>query len=381
MDFTLSENQRMLVDGLHSLCEEEIKPYYDGHQFMSEGSFDWHLIRLLGKKNLICPTIPAKYGGLGLDIVTTALLMEEISSYVPSLAAIIETNIHSIQPILLAGTDAQKKLIFSDCIGENTCLLAYALTEPTGGSSLKSMYTFAEKTTGGYIINGYKSYILNAPEAKYILLFAFTDQLHKKSSLRCFIVPTGTPGVKIDRECQLNTLDYARISNIAFDNVFIPDNLVLKNNEPYSGYFLLHQTMDIGKALIAAASVGMASAAYNFAFSFAREREIAGKSIFQFQSIAHSFADMATKIEMARLLTWKACWLIDSGEDFAVASSMAKLAASRTAQEIGACAMDIIGAAALVKGTPMERLWNDIRMLSIVEGTNNLQKDIIAGLL
>ena len=381
MDFMLGENQKMLVDDLHSFCEEEIKPYYDSHQFKHEGNFDWHLIQLLGKKNLICPSIPSKYGGLGLDMFTTTLLMEEISNFVPSLAAIIETNIHSIQPILLAGTEAQKNLVFSDCIGEGTCLLSYALTEPTGGSSLKSMYTFAEKTTGGYIINGYKSYILNAPEAKYILLFAFTDQLHKKSSLRCFIVPTGTPGVKIDRKCQLSTLDYARISNISFENVFLPDDMVLKNNEPYSGYFLLHQTMDIGKALIAAASVGMARAAYTFAFGFSQEREIAGKSIFQFQSIAHTFADMATKIEMARLLTWKASWLIDSGEDFAVASSMAKLAASQIAQEIGACAMDTIGAAALVKGNPMERLWNDIRMLSIVEGTNNLQKDIIAALL
>lgn len=383
MDFMLSEKQRMLVDEIHSLCEKEIKPYYVGNELSRKDSelFDWHLIRLLGKRNLICPSIPQKYGGLELDVFTTALLMEEISCYVPSLSAIIETNIHSILPIILAGSEDQKEKIFTDCTGENACLLSYALTEPTGGSSLKSMNTYAEKIDDGYIINGHKSYILNAPVAKYILLFAFTDPQNIKSSLRCFVVPANAPGVKIDSQCTLNTLSYARIANISFHNVRVPNEMVLKENEPYSGYFLLNQTMDIGKALIAATSVGMARSAYRFAFDFAQDRAIAGKSIFRFQSISHDLAEMATKIEMARLLTWKACWLIDNGEDFALETAMAKLETSQIAQDIGTRAMNIIGAAALVKDTPMEHLWNDIRMLSIVEGTNGLQKDIISALL
>lgn len=381
MILTPNEQQKELVRTIHELCEQEIKPYYLSKDFARDYDFDWHLLELLGELNLICPTVPVEYGGLGLDIFTVVLIMEEISTVCPSLATIIETNIHFTQPLLLAGSDRQKEEILPKLTGKKACINSFALTEPTGGSDINSMTTCAERISDSFLINGRKDYVINAPEAEYISLFAFTDPSHKKSTMRCFVLPRSTPGIRIGTLRDMSVLDYVRQAEIIFDNVKVTQDMVLKEEAPYSGYFLLTQTFDSGRVLTAATSVGIAQAAYKLTRDFANQRIQFNRKIIHHQAISYALVDMATKIEMARLLTWKACQLILQGEDFTIASAMAKLSATTIAQEVTAAAADILGASSLIKGSLINRLCNDARMLSIVEGTNNIQRNIIASLL
>jgi len=381
MDLTINNYQKQLIETIRKLSEQEIKPFCLKKDFSKTQAFDWHLVKLLGELNLVCPTIPVEYGGLGLDMFTIGLIIEEISVASPSLAAIVETNVHFAQPIILAGSNYQKETILPKLTGTDACLSSFALTEVTGGSDVKSMMTCARKISNGFILNGRKEYILNAPEAEYILLFAFTDPLHKKSSLRGFIIPRTISGLRIGHINEMAVLDYAQMAEIIFDHIEIGPDMILKETEPYSGYFLLTQTMDIGRVLTAATAVGIARAAYEIAFDFSNQRIQFDRKIRNHQAVSHSLVDMATKIEMARLMTWKACWLIDQGDDYTIASAMAKLSASAIAQEVTAAASNILGAKALIKGSFMDRLTNDARMLSTIEGTNNILRNIIASLL
>jgi alkylation response protein AidB-like acyl-CoA dehydrogenase len=381
MDFSLTKQQQKLVQVVRELAQQEIKPYARSNNFSQNLDFDWYLVRKLGEHNLICPTVPEEYGGLGLDIFTTALVIEEIAAACPGLAAVIDTNLHAVQPLLLAATPQQKERFLPGLTGISASLAAFALTEPSGGSDLNSMTTLAHKTGHGFLINGRKDYILNAPDAALICLFAMTDQLQKKPSLRCFIIPQNTTGLKIERLRKMAALDYARMAEIVFDNAEIDFGLVFKEDESYSGYLLLNQTFDIGRVLVGATSVGIARAAYELASEHAGQRLQYGREIRKHQAVSHALVEMATKIEMARLMTWRACWLIDKGEDYTVTSAMAKLSASIIAQEVTGIAAEILGARAYEQGSFMEELLRDARILSTIEGTNNIQRNIIASLL
>lgn len=381
MDFSLNRQQNDLVQSVRELALREIKPYVRQKDFSASPEFDWHLVRRLGELNLVCPTIPEEYGGLGLDTFTTALVVEEIAAACPGLAAVIDANLHAVWPILLAGTPRQKERWLPLFTGPRAGLASFALTEPSGGSDLNSMGTWAKRSQKEFVINGCKNYILNAPEAEFICLFAMTDRVQKKSSLRCFIVPRCTAGVRTERLCEMAALDYARMAQVVFDDARIEQDMVLKPDEAYSGYLLLSETFDIGRVLVGATSVGIARAAYEAAHEYAARRVQFGTTINKHQAVSHALVEMATKIEMARLITWRACWLIDRGEDYTVASAMAKLSASSIAQEVTGMAADILGARSMEKGSLIEELLRDARVLSIIEGTNNIQRNIIASLL
>lgn len=381
MDFSLNTKQTELIHTVRDLAENEIKPYARAHDFSQDESFDWYLVRKLGEHNLVCPTLPQEYGGLELDIFTTALIVEEIAAACPGLAAIIDANVHAVGPLLLAGSSQQKDRFFPLLTGTQSGLAAFALTEPSGGSDLDSMTTFAEKMKEGFVVNGKKDYILNAPEAELICLFAATDRMQKKSSMRCLMVPRHTPGVKISGPHRMAALDYAQTAEIVFENVELEPGLVIKEGEPYSGYLLLNQTFDIGRVLVGATAVGIARAAYELAHEHAETRFQFGKKIKQHQAVGHALVEMATKIEMARLMTYKACWLIDNKDDYTMASTMAKLSASIVAQEVTGIAADILGARAFEKRSFMEELLRDARIMSIIEGANNIQRNIMASML
>ncbi len=380
MDFSLSNEQITLVNQVRELCEQELHPYFIS-RVESGNDFDWWPIRKLGELNLICPTIPKEYGGLGLNIFSTSLIIEEIAACWPGLAAIIDTNLHAIQPLLLAGSHEQKEKYLPLLTGVNGGLASFALTESSGGSDIAAMQTCVMKLAEGYIVNGSKDYVLNAPQASFISLFANTNQHKKKSSLRCFIIPREATGLIIKQYREMAALDYSELAELVFENAYLDSNAVIKGDELYSGYLLLSQTFDIGRVLVGATSVGIARAAFEIARNYANERVQFGRSLKKHQVIAHSLVEMATKIQMARLMTWQACWLIDQGEDYTVASAMAKFSASQIAQEVTLKASDILAAKAYVKGSFLEQLTRDARILSTIEGTNNIQKNIIASLL
>jgi len=381
MDLSLNQKQLELIGFIQEWVKEEILPYAMNMTYTADAPFDWHLVRKLGERNLVCPTIPEEYGGLGLDHLTTALVMEEIAAACPGLAAVVDANVHAAEPLILAGSPEQKERFLPVLTGREAGLAAFALTEPSGGSDINGMNTYAFKSPNGYIINGQKDYVLNAPEATFIMLFAFTDYTDKHNSMRAFIIPQGTSGCKVGPRHFLSAINYAQTAAISFKDVTIPNAYIIKEQEICSGYLLMGQTLDLGRALVGATSVGIARAAYELAREFAENRLQNGRSIKNHQVIAHSLADMAIKIEMARLMTWKACWLIDQSGDFTVPSAMAKVAASTLAQEVTHLASEIMAARGFEKDSPIDQLVRDARVLSIIEGTNHVQKNIIASLL
>ena len=381
MNLSLDDRQNELIQMVRDLAQQEIMPYLSRKDGWASVDFDWHLVKKLGEHNLICPTIPAEYGGLGLDMFTTVLLMEELSVASRGLSSIVSANIDAVQPILLAGTARQKEAVLPRLTGGNACLAAFAVTEPTGGSDTGAMNTFAERDGDWFTINGCKDYIVNAAEAGIITLFAVTSRQRKKSSMRCFIVRKDTPGVEIGKIHQMAVIHHARIAEIIFHDARVDGDYAIKPDEPYSGYFLLNQTLGTGRALTAACSVGIARAAYDIANQFTDERIQFGRKIKKHQAIAHTLVDMATKIEMARLMTWKAAWLIDNGDDYTIASAMAKLCASIIAQEVTGTAADILASRALEKDSRMGELLSEARAQSTIGGTNNIQRDLIASSL
>lgn len=378
MDLSLNLDQKELLQSIQIMLDQEIKPYV----LSGRGdSFNWEMVQCLARMNLVCPTVPKEYGGLGLDLFTTGLVIEEIAAASPGLAAIIAATLHAAEPILLAGTEQQKSEFFPLLTGTDAGLAAFALTEPSGGSDLNSISSKATTDNGGYRLNGCKDYVINAGVSRFTSVIAATNLQNKKTSLRIFLVPEDTPGLKVDKIYNTSGINLARIGCINFEDAFISNQHVIKSREVGSGYLLLTQTFDVGRALVSALAVGIARAALETALEFSESRLQSGLPIKNHQAIAFTLADMATQIEMARLMTWKACWLIDQGGDYSVASAMAKLASSSIAQQVTCAAADIMGARGYIQGSLIEQLVRDARVLSTIEGTNHIQRAVISSQL
>lgn len=379
MDFSLNTRQRKLVEMVRELAKLELRPHLLSSPVSN--SFDWKLIRRLAELNLVCPTVPEEYGGLGLDRLTTALLMEEIAAGHPGVAAVIAATLHAVEPILLAGSKEQKARFLPALTGKDAGLAAFALTEESGGSDLSIMRTCAIRKERGFYLNGAKDYVINASVASWIAVIAATSGEQKKASMRVFLLEQNKEGWSMVNKRETSGLNYAPIGEIKFENVFIEESSVIKGKEAGSGYLLLTQTFDRGRAMVGAISVGIARAALETALGFAEGRVQFGTRIKNHQAVAFSLADMATRVEMARLMTCKACWLIDKGEDYSAASAMAKVVGSETAQQVTCAAADILGARGYERGSLLEQLVRDARVLSTIEGTNNMQRAVIASQL
>lgn len=379
MDLSLSNQQKELIESIRFTASRETQRY--AGEDRQEASFHWDFVSSLSRLNLVCPTVPPQYGGLGLDLFSSALVVEEIAAASPGVAAVIAATLHAAEPIILAGTEEQKSEFLTVLTGENAGLAAFALTEPSGGSDLNAMNSVAVAGTEGYLLNGCKDYVINAQVAKFVSVIAATDLNDKKASLRVFLVPQGTPGLNVDHVYQTSGINFARIGRLRFKDALISSRQVIKSREAGSGYLLLTQTFDVGRALVSALAVGIARAALEAALEFAENRRQFGTVIKRHQAIAFTLADMATQIEMARLMTWKACWLIDQGGDYSAASAMAKLASSTMAQQVTCAAADILGAQGYMRGTPVEQLVRDARVLSTIEGTNHMQRAVISSQL
>ncbi|MGE5390974.1 MAG: acyl-CoA dehydrogenase family protein [Deltaproteobacteria bacterium] len=379
MDLSLTRKQQELINKVQKLMQEDIAPSLLSPR-EPEG-FDWSPVQILARHNLVCPIVPKEYGGLGLDRFTTALVMEEIAAGHPGLAAVVAATLHAAEPIILAGSPEQKERFLPNLTGKKACLASFALTESSGGSDLTKMETCAVKKGRAFLINGSKDYIINASIASFISLISATDHTRPKASIRVFIVPGELSGLKIGKRHLTSGLNYAAISEVIFDNTRLDESNVIREDEAGSGYLLLNQTFDRGRAMVAAISVGIARRALEAAIEFAEEREQFGTMIKNHQAVAFTLADMATEIEMARLLYWKAGWLIDQGGDYSTASSMAKLASSHIAQRVTCEAADITGARAYEKGSLLEQLVRDARVLSTIEGTSNINRLLISSQL
>jgi alkylation response protein AidB-like acyl-CoA dehydrogenase len=377
MDFSLTKEQQELISSVKNMASKEITPF----ALQAGETEKKKMLKSLARMNLLCPTVPKEFGGLGLGLVSSALVVEELAAASPGLAAIVAATLHAAEPIILAGNDQQKNEFLPLLTGREAGAAAFALTEPEGGSDLNIISTYATAEQTGYLLNGCKDYVINAGIARFITVVAATDMLNKKASLRIFLIPGHAAGLKTEEIYQTSGINLAPVGRIKFVDVGIRDQYVIKSREAGSGYLLLTQTFDVGRALVSALAVGIARAALEHALHFAENRLQSGIPIKKHQAVAFTLADMATKIEMARLMTWKACWLIDQGEDYSVASAMAKLVSSTVAQQVTCAAADILGARGYLQGNLIEQLVRDARVLSTIEGTNHIQRLVISSQL
>jgi alkylation response protein AidB-like acyl-CoA dehydrogenase len=383
MDFSLSSDQTQFITQLEIIIEEELVPYYKQRKNDNRSNeFDWTPIDILRKHNLLCPVIPKEYGGLGLDFTKCVMLMEKIAFAAPCLASIIATNIHAVLPVLLGGNESQKETILPDFAGSMACLGSFALTEKTGGSMVSNFASMVTTNGNETILTGRKDYILNAPIAKYISTFAFTSPLRKRSTLRCYIVAAKSKGVSVGQTYHFHGMSDALVSELNFTDVKIDDSMSIKSKESYSGYLLLSQILDIGRALVGGHSVGIASKAFDIALGVAKKRMQGNRPIFDHQAISHSLAHTAIKIESARLLSLEAGWKIDNDdEDAGMLAAMSKVLGSNCAENATRVASEIVGAHSLLEGNYLEFLRSHAHVLSTIEGTNNILMNDIASLL
>lgn len=375
--FQMSGEQSELVSLVSEVLAREVRPLVQEMDQRDQRGFDWRPVESLARINMVAPIIPPEYGGRGLDFVTVALLIEEVASVCAGLAACMVGTIHAVLPILIGGSEEQKRRLLTPLTAGKPALASFALTEPQGGSDIKRLGTVYSPAGDGYVLNGVKDYVINGAVADFITVCANGDQALRSGSYQFLVVP----GERVKTVVNRKTLGirYSNTAQLTFTDVPVSRSEFLGNSE--AGYLLLSQTLDSGRALIGAIEVGIARAAYELILGYARTREQFGRPIFSNQGISFPLVEMATAIDAARFMVWRACYLIDQDGDFTKASSMARLYASQVGQMVTARAIDIMGAAGYTDDSLLGIYFRDAKVCSIVGGTDNVQKMVIASLL
>lgn len=379
MNFDLNEEQKLIRETVREFAEREIRPLAQNLDEKAEFSFD--LTKRMGDLGLFGMNIPEKYGGQGLDTLSYIIAVEELARIDGSQAATLAAhNSLGIIPLLEYGTEEQKKKYIPQlCTGE--ALWSFGLTEPNAGSDSRGSKTTAKLDGNEWLINGSKIFITNASVDISIgcTVQAVSGEIDGKKIFSTFIVEKDTPGFV--RKPMKNKMMW-RASDTAelfFDNVRIPkDNLLGKIG---LGSHIMLNTLDGGRLSIAAMGLGHAQGAFELAKAYANERKQFGKPISSFQINAFKLADMAMKIELARNLLYKSCWLKDKGRSFSKESAMSKLYCSEIAKEIADEAVQIHGGYGLMKDYEVERHFRDQRLLQIGEGTSEIQRLVISRLI
>lgn len=377
MNFDLTEEQNMIRETVRDFAEREVKPVAAENDKNELFSVD--LSKKMGEQGLFGMVVPEEYGGHGMDTLSYIIAVEELARVDGSTAATIAAhNSLGIGPIMDFGTEAQKKKYIPQlCTGEG--LWSFGLTEPSAGSDTQGTKTTAVKEGENWIINGSKTFITNAstPISKGVNALAVTgEKPDGKKEFTTFLVEKGTKGYlqkTIHDKLMWRASDTAELF---FDNVCVnEENILGKIGE---GSHIMLATLDSGRLSIAAMGLGCAQGAYEMALAHAQERKQFGKPLCKFQINAFKLADMATKIELARNLLYKACWLKDQKRKYSVEAAMAKLYCSEIAREVSDEAVQIFGGYGLLKDYHVERFYRDQRLLQIGEGTSEVQRIVIS---
>jgi butyryl-CoA dehydrogenase len=374
MDFDLSEEQRMIRETSREFAEREIAP--KAAELDKTGRWPSEVVAKMGELGLFGIAIPEQYGGAGMDALCYALAMEEVSAGCASCGVIMSVN-NSLfcDPVYKFGTDEQKKRVLAP-VASGKKIGCFGLTEPMSGSDAHTMVTVAEKTSGGWVLNGAKNWISNGPHADWILVFAVTDKSGPKVKHTAFLVERGTPGYS------LNALDHklgihaAQSCTVFFEGCEVPDANVVGGVG--DGFKVAMATLDGGRIGIACQAIGIARAAFEKSVAYAKERKSFGVPIAQHQAIQFMLADMATQIDAARLLAWRAAKMKDKGVRHTMESSIAKLYASEMATRVTHKAIQIHGGYGYSTEFPVERHYRDARITEIYEGTSEIQRIVIA---
>jgi butyryl-CoA dehydrogenase len=374
MDFDLTEEQRLVRDTARDFALREVLP--KAHEIDKSGRWPGEIVSKMAELGFLGVAIPQEYGGAGLDALTYALVMEEISAACASCGVIMSVN-NSLfcDPVYKFGTDEQKNDVLSACASGKK-LGCFGLTEPMSGSDAQTMVTQAEKVPGGWVLNGAKNWITNGPHADYILVFAVTDRSGSKVRHTAFLVPKGTPGFTQASPDHKLGIHGAHSCTVFFEQCKVPDSAVV--GAPGDGFKVAMATLDGGRIGIASQALGIARAALESSVSYAKERKSFGVPIANHQAIQFMLADMATELDAARLLTWRAASMKDAGTRHTMQSSQAKLYASEVATRVAHKAIQIHGGYGYSTEFPVERHYRDARITEIYEGTSEIQRIVIA---
>ncbi|MGH7790921.1 MAG: acyl-CoA dehydrogenase [Thermodesulfobacteriota bacterium] len=370
----LIDEQQMIRDVARDFAQNEIKPI--AGELDREGRFPTDLVKKLGELGFMGIFVPQNYGGSGMDTFSCVLALEEICKACASTGVIMSVNNSLVcEPILRFGTEEQKKKYLTP-LAKGEKLGCFSLSEPAAGSDAGSIRTTAIRKGDYYIINGTKNWVTNGPEADIIVLFTSVDLSKKHRGITAFIVEKETPGIIVGKKEDKLGIKASGTSQLIFEGCRVPAQNRL--GEEGEGFKIAMQTLDGGRIGIATQAVGIAQAAFEEAVRYSRERESFGKQISKFQAIQFMLADMATRIEAARLLVWQAARMKDRKMKFTKQSAMAKVFAAETAMWVTTKAIQIHGGYGYTTDYPVERHFRDAKITEIYEGTSEIQRIVIA---
>ncbi len=374
MDFRPTDEQSLLRRSVREFAEIEIRPHV--REWDEAEHFPVELLPRLAEQGLMGMQFPESYGGSGLSAVDYCICIEELARVDPGIAlSVAAHNGLCSSHIYLFGSDAQKqKYLVPLASGQK--LGAWGLTESTSGSDAAGMRTTATRVDGGFVLNGSKTFITHGRAGDTMVVMAVTDRSKGRHGISAFVVERGTPGLTAGKKETKLGMRASETCEVLFENCRIPADQLLGTEG--QGFVNTMQVLDAGRIGIAALSVGLAQGAYEAALRYAQERRAFGKTISAFQAIQWKLADTATRIEAARLLTYRAAYLKDKGGRTTLESSMAKLYASEIAVQAADDCVQIHGGYGFVKDYPAEKFFRDVKLTTIGEGTSEIQRLVIA---
>src|SRR5215211_1891103 len=375
VSFELTDEQKALRHLAREFAENEIRPRAADYDQRSQHPQD--IIRKAHEVGLMNPHIPDEYGGLGLTGFEGMLIGEELSWGCAGIAVSIVANTLGAGPVLLAGSEEQKRAWLPPLL-EEPILCAFGLSEPDAGSDVARIKTQAERRGDEYVLNGSKMFITNGGQAAWTIVFAKTDPTKGHRGLSAFVVPMDAPGVTIEKHLDKMGQRATDTSAFALAEVVVPAaNLLGAEGD---GFKIAMQTLDFTRPGTAAGAVGVAQAAFELAKQYALERVTFDVPIAMHQGVNFLIADMATEIEAARLLTWQAAWMLDNGygRKATLYSSFAKRFAADVAMKVTTDAVQVFGGYGYIKEYPVEKLMRDAKLFQIYEGTSQIQRLVIA---
>ncbi len=374
MNYFLTEEQKMIQDLARQIAKEKIEPIaleYDEHQ-----TFPHEIVKVLGESDLFGVFIPQEYGGFGGGVFEMCLVVEELSKACGGIALGYAASALGTIPILLFGTDEQKKK-YLPRLAKGEILAAFALTEAEAGSDASAIKTTAKKANGNYIINGTKQWITNGGEASVYTVVLLTDPERGARGASTVIVDKDTPGFTFGKKENKMGIRASATRELIFDNVTVPQSNLL--GKEGMGFLVAMKTLDQSRPGVAAQAVGIAAGALEKAVDYSRQRKQFGQAISSFQGLQFMLADMATQVEAARALTYQVARSIDSGmKNTSKISAMAKVFASDVAMKVTVDAVQVFGGYGYMKEYPVEKMMRDAKITQIYEGTNQIQREVIA---
>ncbi len=372
--FSLTEEQQILRDTAHKFAENEIRPV--AAEYDKSGDFPWDVMQKAFETGLMNAELPEEYGGPGLSALDSVIISEELGWGCAGMATTIGANGLALTPIMIAATEEQKQR-FLPKMTESLRFASFCLTEAGAGSDAGSVKTVAEKNGGYYTINGVKQFITNGGVAKTFTVMASTDRSKGARGLTALVVEADeTEGVSVGKEEDKMGQRASNTAEVVFENVRVPEENRLGSEG--QGFKIFMQTLDRTRAGIGALAVGVARAAMEYAANYSKERVQFGTPIAMNQAVSFAIADMGMKIEAARLLTWKAAWLCDQDIKPTKESAFAKAFATDVAMEVTTAAVQIYGGYGYMRDYPLEKLMRDAKLLQIYEGTNEIQRLVMA---